>query len=504
MLVFLASVPLAAHFTLAFFRTELTRTVQEQQATLVARLAEELDGKIRVSSEALISAAGSIPPDTLATPARAEAFLRGLPALITLFDNGIFLFTPGGALIAEAPQRPSRTGLDLSQREYIRQTAATGRPYISAPFISSQPHHHPTIMFTAPIKGDADTLIGIMGGSIDLLKNNFLGSLAGAKIGRGGSFSLFTTDGTLIIPPERARIPGSSLPEGMGELIRAAAAGGVAMGETAHSGSVTLSTLKRLDTVSWILGADFPTSEAYKPVRQAERSVRWGLVPGGLLIVGLMWLFMHRMTRPMLSLTAQIRDIEHRGTHHAVQVRSGDEIESVADAFNSLMKRLGEKEDALYQLSVHDAMTGLYNRLFFEGEMQRLARGRHYPVSIVMVDVDNLKWTNDTLGHAAGDRLIRMAARALMDAFRAGDVVARIGGDEFAVILEETDEAAAEEAIARVREVIAAQDTDGDVVLSLSLGAATATAVNTLFDAWKTADQRMYADKAARKAGRKD
>ena len=94
-------------------------------------------------------------------------------------------------------------------------------------------------------------------------------------------------------------------------------------------------------------------------------------------------------------------------------------------------------EDRLRFLSTHDVLTGLYNRAFFEEETTRMERGRHYPISVLMVDVDHLKITNDRRGHAAGDSLLRRAAAVLRAAFRTEDVVARIGGDEFAVLLPE-------------------------------------------------------------------
>ena len=156
-------------------------------------------------------------------------------------------------------------------------------------------------------------------------------------------------------------------------------------------------------------------------------------------------------------------------------------------------------EDLLRYQGTHDSLTGIYNRLFFEEQLMRLERSREFPVSIVMVDVDKLKITNDTLGHAAGDELLRETADLLKSVFRAGDVLARIGGDEFSALLPSTELATAEEITARIKERLMNHNLmNPNMPIHLSIGAATAQ-IQDIFETFKVADQRMYADKAARK-----
>lgn len=155
-----------------------------------------------------------------------------------------------------------------------------------------------------------------------------------------------------------------------------------------------------------------------------------------------------------------------------------------------------QTEEKLRYMSTHDPLTGLYNRAYFQEELERLELGRQFPVSIVVSDIDKLKYVNDSLGHAAGDDLITRAALMLKGAFRAEDVVARIGGDEFAVLLPSADAAVVEEALARVMAKIEASNTpDVSFALSMSFGAATAAKGDRLEETLKLADKRMYQHK---------
>jgi diguanylate cyclase (GGDEF)-like protein len=153
-------------------------------------------------------------------------------------------------------------------------------------------------------------------------------------------------------------------------------------------------------------------------------------------------------------------------------------------------------EDYLRYLGTHDVMTGLYNRAFFEEALTNLEAERRDPISFIIIDLNGLKAANDSLGHYAGDQLIRRTAEVLRASIDDGYFAARIGGDEFVIVMANANEEEAAEMIERVESLAVMNNKFyREPALSLSLGAASSARGLSLQKVISLADDAMYRNK---------
>ncbi len=151
-----------------------------------------------------------------------------------------------------------------------------------------------------------------------------------------------------------------------------------------------------------------------------------------------------------------------------------------------------EYEEKIKFLSFHDKLTGLYNRAYFEEELQKLNNERNLPLSIIIGDINNLKIVNDTFGHQHGDQLLFRVAEVLKSCFRKSDVISRWGGDEFSIILPHTTKEKGIEIIKRIKRECQRKSTL-TIPLNISFGIATKENITENINAVvREAEGRMY------------
>lgn len=168
-----------------------------------------------------------------------------------------------------------------------------------------------------------------------------------------------------------------------------------------------------------------------------------------------------------------------------------------------------QAEEHVEYLSYHDKLTGLYNRAYLEERLEEMNANATAPVSIIIGDVDGLKLVNDTFGHSEGDAYLRSVATALRNCCTADCIVARWGGDEFAILLPYTTEREADEIVRKIEAILSSQhyvrpgesSTIAKIPVGITLGHATRTDPDEdLAETMRRAESEMYKRKFLHRA----
>ncbi|MEP7208914.1 MAG: diguanylate cyclase [Casimicrobiaceae bacterium] len=330
---------------LSLVRDGLKGVAVAQETSAVTNAAGDLDTRLRQTREMLAGTAAMIPPEHVTDPARLREFLLAQTTLLVVFDD-LVVADHTGQLIADAPQLPRRTNVNIGDRAYFKVVLNEGRAVISDA-VMSRHRGEPIVIVAAPIRNAQGKPIAALTGVLRLEKSNMLGDLASARWGRSGYFALVSksTSPAYIIHPDQSRI---LRPVVRGEVpaLDLALAGAEDAAEGYDSRKQhALFAFKSLDTVPWLLVAVLPTSEALAPIAAAERD---GLIIAGfvgLIAIPLLWLLQYRLLAPLSRLHASIQAMRSTPQSFAL-VPSGreDEVGALEQAISQLLREREESQ----------------------------------------------------------------------------------------------------------------------------------------------------------------
>ncbi len=361
--------------------------------------------------------------------------------------------------------------------------------------------------FTAPIRLHGK-VVGVLGvhGSWEWTRNVLQSLVPQSARVRGVELFIFNRDGQLILAPagrdamleaRRQQLP-AALASGAGKARQRDSAnpdGATAVldwddGVRYLTAAIPLAARTAASDLGWTIVARQPIDMAFE---EADRLVRLALV-AGLAAVLLAWRAAHRLGRDLEALAGAAARVHAGDTSaHIPEVQGGAEVRQLGQALavmtqrllaahhaldETVQKRTRQLEQALQALERQantDPLTGLLNRRGFDAGMVALlslARRSGRPLSVVALDVDHFKRINDTHGHGAGDIVLGRLAASLQARVRRSDVLARVGGEEFVLVLPDTDVTGAATIAQALLQMVAEHDDPAVGRVTISAGVA--------------------------------
>lgn len=183
-------------------------------------------------------------------------------------------------------------------------------------------------------------------------------------------------------------------------------------------------------------------------------------------------------------------------------IEADDSVIGVGIFAYDVSKRKEYEEHILY-LNHHDPLTSLFNRRYYSEEIIKYSSPEHFPLSIIMADINGLKIVNDAFGHNEGDQLLKIGAKVLDEVFSQYGFVARIGGDEFIAVLKNTSQEDAKKMIERVDDLLKEEIVSG-VKVSISMGVETLYDDTPIHKIVTAAEDNMYKNKLYEKNSNKN
>jgi diguanylate cyclase (GGDEF)-like protein len=519
-------------------RQQATSRVEASMQTLAANMAERLDTYMAERFRDLNDLAGlaAMRDVWVSDPDSIREVLAQMQASLPAY-TWIGLARPDGTVVAAT--QGMLEGASVAERPWF--IAGLEGPMLGdvhdakllAGLLGQAPGGEPFrfVDVAVPVLGPDGRLAGVLGAHMSWTWSDEIRAtvLRGVDPALETSIWILRADGRVLLGTEYDSIP-----------IDPAVLGSLGGGQTfvdRSNGSAALSAIVPAASTAdnglgWIVVARRPLATAFAGADQLAFSILAVGLGLGMLGVGIAWLLASRMARPLKQLSEQVDRIGRDPAATMVEREHGSsDIQLLSASVRSLLRRVGTAEDAqviaeraaeglqqkmdektrslgehistLQQLADTDPLTRLLNRrafLVFAGDAMNYYRRYGRGIGILVVDIDFFKRVNDTFGHGSGDDVIEAVGQMIQGEVRTTDKAARFGGEEFVVLLRETELDGAVALAERIREKVAATVIEGrghgEINVTVSIGLAMAEHRDRdIADVIERADHALYAAK---------
>ena len=426
------------YFLSNFLRQDITELASGQMQSLAAYAAKDINHGLVERREFLTAVAGQLPLALLDQPRQLQAWLAQRYDLSPVFAQGLLVVDASGRAVVAYPARPPLPSLPFADRDYFQQ-AVRGEFAIGCP-VRGHLSQVPVLPMAAPLRDRTGQVRAVLVGVSLLQTPDFLGALTATRVGNTGGLVLVSPRCHMFVGASDSDIAlKPTPPQGRHPQHDRAMQGFRGVGIDVRAGTEELAAIASVPSHDWFVVARMPTQEVFEPVTRLRAFIRNNtLLLAGVFATVLVFLLRHQL-RPLT-----------RAARHADRMVSGaipmeplpvvcnDEVGQLTSAFNRVMAKLLASHAEMDHMAHHDTLTGLPNRQMLADRMkQAFARAQRQgtQVAVLFLDLDGFKPINDDLGHEAGDMALREVAKRLEAVVRSDDTVARVGGDEFVILL---------------------------------------------------------------------
>ncbi|WP_051244578.1 sensor domain-containing diguanylate cyclase [Azohydromonas australica] len=424
-------------------------------------------------------------------------------------NNGLLV----GSNVKERPW--FRSGMERSAAGDVHEAK------LLAALLPASPNNTPLRLldFAAPIRDERGEVVGVLGAHIDWnwARDVITAVRSEANHERGVQVFVLDPAGRVLHGPQELRLAPtvhvSHLIDGRAERL------------TWSDGGKYLTAAVRVPAraagadLGWHVVVRQPEDVALVAAHSARDGVLWAgaLVAVGMALLG--WLVLKRITQPLEAIAATARRIEQGELHTPMPLGDNlDEVREVGQALQRMTHKLVEANQTLEakvaqrtaelervnaeleHLATRDALTGLHNRRVCDERLwQEILSHRRLstPLAVLLMDIDHFKRINDSLGHAEGDTVLQDVAQRLLQECRRTDFVGRYGGEEFLILLPNTDAGGAELVARNLLHAVAARPIGQAGLVTISAGLFVDAAAADPDDVLQGADAALYAAKHA-------
>jgi len=441
----LVSLGIAAPLLLAAgsMRHELAAQSSDHLKTIATYAAEDIGRQIltrRTLLENVASAIGTTSVDIEAVQVARER----LSEIMALFPSGVVILDTSGKPLVARPARlwadgggTISPGLLASEHDFT-----LGRPAISR--ISGVAE----IAMAVPARDTEGRRRATVVGVLPLQSPGFLDVLYRTRVGQNGGLNLVSArDGIFLGASDEENSLKPVPPPGIHRQHDLAMRGVYTIDVDIRASDKVeeLAATVPVPNAPWFVVARIPTVELFAAVHRFDRTIMIASVLAIILVLVSGTLMLRRVLRP-LRYSAELADrmVSGETAYAPLPVERADEVGHLTLAFNKLLASLVASRDSFERLAHSDVLTGLANRAAFDKAIVRYlsrARRHHACLTVLFFDLDGFKPINDRFGHEVGDAVLAVVAERLSRESRQEDFVARIGGDEFTLLLDAADDA---------------------------------------------------------------